>query len=62
MPDLARNKANVVAFYDMMFNGCRPREAIERYVGDAYIQHNSHAATGKDGFIACEAVRKTRTR
>ena len=52
MPDLDANKANVIAFYDMMFNDCRPREAIERYTGDDYIQHNPHVATGKQGFIA----------
>jgi predicted SnoaL-like aldol condensation-catalyzing enzyme len=52
MTDLARNKANVIAFYELMFNDCRPREAIERYGGDEYIQHNPHVATGKDGFIA----------
>jgi hypothetical protein len=23
-----------------MFNQCQPTEAIERYVGDVYIQHN----------------------
>ena len=28
-----------MAFYDLMFNECRPREAIEQYVGDEYIQH-----------------------
>ena len=52
MTDLAQNKANVIAFYELMFNDCQPREAIERYVGDEYIQHNPHVATGKDGFIA----------
>ena len=52
MTDLAQNKANVIAFYELMFNECQPREAIERYAGDAYIQHNPHVATGKDGFIA----------
>ncbi|MEA1831718.1 ester cyclase [Methylobacterium durans] len=52
MTDLAQNKANVIAFYELMFNDCRPREAVERYVGDAYIQHNPHVATGKDGVIA----------
>ena len=31
-----------------MFNDCRPREAIERYAGDDYIQHNPHLTTGKD--------------
>lgn len=48
---LAANKANVIAFYELMFNACRPREAIERYVGSEYIQHNPHVATGKEGFI-----------
>ncbi|GEO40118.1 membrane protein [Skermanella aerolata] len=52
MSGLAQNKANVIAFYELMFNDGRPREAIERYAGDEYIQHNPHVATGKDGFIA----------
>lgn len=47
-----QNKANAQAFYDLMFNKCRPREAIERYVGDVYIQHNPHVADGKEAFIA----------
>jgi predicted SnoaL-like aldol condensation-catalyzing enzyme len=46
-----RNKANVMAFYDLMFNGCRPAEAVARHVGDQYIQHNPHVKTGKQGFI-----------
>jgi predicted SnoaL-like aldol condensation-catalyzing enzyme len=48
---LERNKRNVVAFYDLMFNGCRPREAIERYAGADYVQHNPHVADGKQAFI-----------
>ena len=48
---LQRNKQNVQAFYDLMFNQSQPREAIERYVGDSYIQHNPGVADGKDGFI-----------
>jgi predicted SnoaL-like aldol condensation-catalyzing enzyme len=51
MSNLERNKRNVVAFYDLMFNQCRPREAIERYAGNEYIQHNPGVANGKRGFI-----------
>ncbi|GJM44631.1 MAG: hypothetical protein DHS20C21_14730 [Gemmatimonadota bacterium] len=46
-----RDKASAQAFYDPMFNQCRPREAIERYVGDVYIQHNPHVGDGKEAFI-----------
>ncbi len=45
-------KANVIAFYQMMFNDCRPREAIKRYAGATYIQHNPHVSDGPEGFIA----------
>lgn len=51
MTDFEANKANVVAFYDMMFNQNEPRRAIETYVGDEYIQHNPHVVSGKEGFI-----------
>ena len=51
MNDLERNKENAKAFYDLMFNQCNPRGAVERYVGEEYIQHNPHVADGKDAFI-----------
>ena len=48
---LEQNKQNVMAFYDLMFNQCQPAEAIERYAGDVYIQHNPAVADGKQAFI-----------
>ena len=52
MDRLERNKQNAMAFYDLMFNQSQPAAAIERYVGDRYIQHNPHVGDGKDAFIA----------
>ena len=53
MPRTAQSdKANVIAFYEMMFNDCEPAKAIATYAGDDYIQHNPHVTDGKDGFIA----------
>lgn len=48
---LERNKRNVLEFYDLMFNQCRPADAIKEYAGTAYIQHNPHVADGKQAFI-----------
>ena len=33
-----------------MFNQGRPREAIEKYMGAHYIQHNPDVADGKEAF------------
>jgi predicted SnoaL-like aldol condensation-catalyzing enzyme len=46
-----RNRQNAMSFYDLMFNQCKPAEAIQRYAGDTYIQHNPHVADGKQAFI-----------
>ena len=46
-----QNKQNAQEFYSLMFNECRPREALEAYVGDEYIQHNTHVGDGKQAFI-----------
>lgn len=44
---LEQNKKNVMVFYDMMFNQNNPSEAIKRYVGEVYIQHNPAVPDGK---------------
>lgn len=44
-------KKDAMGFYDMMFNQCRPRDAIERYVGASYTQHNPGVGDGKQPFI-----------
>ncbi len=49
---LEHNKKNAIAFYDLMFNQCKPAQAIEKYVGNTYIQHNPHVEDGKEAFIA----------
>jgi predicted SnoaL-like aldol condensation-catalyzing enzyme len=48
---LQRNKQNVQAFYDLMFNQARPAQAIAKYAGEAYRQHNPHVGDGKQAFI-----------
>jgi predicted SnoaL-like aldol condensation-catalyzing enzyme len=52
MSDLEKNKNTVMEFYDLMFNKCMPAEAIEKYAGDVYIQHNPAVADGKEAFTA----------
>jgi predicted SnoaL-like aldol condensation-catalyzing enzyme len=48
---LEQHKQDAMAFYDVMFNQCQPAEAIRRFTGDTYIQHNPHVADGKQPFI-----------
>jgi predicted SnoaL-like aldol condensation-catalyzing enzyme len=51
MHDPRANTETAKAFYDLMFNQCRPRDAIERYEGAEYRQHNPDVADGKEAFI-----------
>jgi len=46
-----RNKRTAMAFYDLMFNQNLPAEAIERYGGSHYTQHNPHVGDGKAAFV-----------
>ena len=48
---LEKNKKTVTAFYDLAFNQNKPAEAIEKYAGEVYIQHNPGVGDGKEAFI-----------
>jgi predicted SnoaL-like aldol condensation-catalyzing enzyme len=51
MADLEANKQTVREFYELAFNEKKPEEAVERYVGPRYIQHNPQAPDGTEAFI-----------
>ena len=51
-PACERNKSNVLAFYDMMFNQSKPALAMQQYGGATYTQHNPEVADGREAFIA----------
>jgi predicted SnoaL-like aldol condensation-catalyzing enzyme len=51
MADLERNKEVVRAFYELAFNEKQPEEAVSRYVGSRYTQHNPMAPDGPQAFI-----------
>jgi predicted SnoaL-like aldol condensation-catalyzing enzyme len=46
-----QNRQNAIAFYELMFNQCQPRDAIDRFAGATYVQHNPHVADGKEAFV-----------
>lgn len=48
--NLDANKHNAIAFYRTAYLG-DPVAAVERYVGDDYIQHNPAVGDGKQPFI-----------
>lgn len=48
---LARNKENVVAFYELSFNQHKLEEAVAKYVAEPYIPHNPGVADGGKVFI-----------
>jgi predicted SnoaL-like aldol condensation-catalyzing enzyme len=49
-PEPKTNKKSAIEFYRMAYMG-NPAEAVTRYVGTEYIQHNPDVKDGKKGFI-----------
>lgn len=49
--NLEENKKNAIAFYRTAYEG-KPEEAVKKYVGKEYIQHNPDVADGVKGFIS----------
>ena len=48
--DLKQNKRNAIAFYKMAYEG-RPQMAVDKFVGNEYIQHNPLVGDGIQPFI-----------
>lgn len=48
--NIDKNKLNAIAFYKMSYEG-NPKEAVQLFVGDDYIQHNPLVGNGKQPFI-----------
>jgi predicted SnoaL-like aldol condensation-catalyzing enzyme len=51
MGDPKANTDTVRAYYELSFNEGKPEEAVAKYQGDRYIQHNPQAADGPEAFI-----------
>lgn len=51
MSDSERNKQAVVEYYELAFNEHKPQEAVEKYQGSQYIQHNPQAPDGPEAFV-----------
>jgi predicted SnoaL-like aldol condensation-catalyzing enzyme len=49
--DIERNKQTVVEYYELAFNAKEPEQAVEKYLGPKYIQHNPQAPDGAEAFI-----------
>jgi predicted SnoaL-like aldol condensation-catalyzing enzyme len=49
--DAEKNKQVVREFYELAFNQQKPEEAVAKYVGASYRQHNPTAGDGSQAFI-----------
>jgi predicted SnoaL-like aldol condensation-catalyzing enzyme len=51
MTDPQKNKQTVLAYLNTAFNEKKPAEAVEKYGGSHYIQHNPQAPDGFEAFV-----------
>ena len=51
MADSETNKQTVLAYLNTAFNEKKPTEAVEKYGGSHYIQHNPQAPDGFEAFV-----------
>ena len=51
MTNLDRNKQTVIAFIMRAFNDKQPADAVAKYVGSEYIQHDPQSPDGAEAFI-----------
>src|SRR5215469_4064070 len=56
MTDLEHNKRAVVAFFTRAFNDHEPDDAVAKYVGSQYIQHNPDTPDGPAAFAESNLV------
>jgi len=48
---LEDNKRIVIGFYETAFNDHKPEEAVEKYMGPKYTQHNPGIPDGREAFL-----------
>ena len=51
MADLDCNKQTVIAFITRAFNDKQPADAVAKYVGSQYIQHDPQSPDGAEAFV-----------
>lgn len=52
MSDLAQNKKTVLGFVNLAFNDKQPQDAVAKYLGADYVQHNPQVPDGRDAAAA----------
>src|SRR5262245_45614326 len=51
MTEFEHNKQTVIAFITRAFNDKQPADAVAKYVGSQYIQHDPRSPDGPEAFI-----------